>query len=477
MKRGIPAPDLSAVNPAARIAAVYLVLSAVWIIWSDRVVAGFAGDAATLTRLQTFKGWLFVLAMAGLVYFLTRRELRTRRAAAEGQRRDEARLRLLEAEVRQAQKMETVGRLAGGVAHDFNNVLTVILGCAESLLDGLDPADVDRRIEVEELQRATVHSRGMVRQLLAFSRRRAIEAEDVEVDRRIRETTSLLRCTIPSRITVTLDLAADTAWTRMGAGQLDQVIMNLAVNARDAITGRGEITVSTRTEQPGDARVGPLAALPDGPCLRISVADTGHGIPGAIRDRIFDPFFTTKPEGVGTGLGLAMVFATIQQAGGAVTFDSTPGRGTTFHVFLPLSAPPAAPAEAPASAGGAAERPAGGTERVLVVEDEPGVRALAARVLRRHGYTVLVARDGEEALELLGLNGVDLVVTDTHMPRMDGLELLDRLPGRAPGARALLISGDSQLDTPCPAGVAFLEKPYTARVLATRVREVLDGVA
>ena len=396
--------------------------------------------------------------------------------------RDQTQRRQLEAEMRQAQKMEAVGRLAGGVAHDFNNLLTVILGTTESLGDSLGPED-ERRAELSQLTRAVEQSQAMVRQLMTFSRRHVLDVTTVDAAERIRETVGLFQATIPSRIVVHLDLPGRPLPVRMGAGQLEQVVMNLTVNARDAIRGRGEIRVTVEPvelEAPRATAPG-LPDLPPGRYVRVAVSDTGEGIPAEVRDNIFDPFFTTKPQGLGTGLGLAMVYGAVKQAGGGVWCTSTPGQGTTFEVLLPAAREaladtrPGPTGDAGAGSGAAPEEARVGTETVIVVDDDAAVRGIAARALRRFGYQVIEAADGDAALKRLAAAGhVDLVVTDAHMPGMDGPELIERARAVAPGVRALLVSGDTGQDDDLAAGLPFLEKPYTARGLAARVRAVLD---
>ncbi|MFO0852548.1 MAG: ATP-binding protein [Gemmataceae bacterium] len=382
--------------------------------------------------------------------------------------------RRLEDQLRQAQKMEAVGRLAGGIAHDFNNLLTVILGFSDTLLAENDlPAAV--RPRVEEIRRAGERASGLTRQLLAFSRREVVAPRLVSVDAVVRGVEGMLRRVIGEDIRVETALGAGPAAVWADPGRLEQVLMNLAVNARDAMPAGGRLTIETGPVEvrPGDP---PPAGLRPGEYVRLAVTDTGVGMPPEVAARAFEPFFSTKEPGRGTGLGLAVVHGVATQAGGAAAVASAPGRGTTVTVYLPRAAGPAPQPDQPGRKAAAPR----GTETVLLVEDEPGVRALAGQALRAAGYTVLEAADGAAAVRAAhGHPGpIHLLVTDVVMPGENGRAVADRLRQSRPGLRVLYVSGYTD-DTVVhhgvqQAGVEFLQKPFTPSVLAQRVRAVLD---
>jgi PAS domain S-box-containing protein len=384
---------------------------------------------------------------------------------------EELRERLsLEEQVRQAQKLESVGRLAGGVAHDFNNLLTVVLGCAEALRSDAArgvPATLE---DVEEIRAAGERARDLTRQLLAVARRQVIAPVPLDLNDVLRASEKLLRRVLGEDVELVVDLAPGLWWIRADPGQLEQVVLNLAVNARDAMPRGGTLVLRTRN----GARAG--AAADDGVCL--SVRDSGTGMEPEVRAHLFEPFFTTKPDGKGTGLGLATVYGIVSQADGQVRVESEPGRGTTFELWFPRTLdPPVAVSPLPAA------RAAPGTERVLVVEDDAPVREVTVRALRASGYHVLVAGSGREALALAAaaLDGLDLVVTDVVMPGLDGRTMADELRRRRPGLRVLYVSGYTEdaviARGVLSSGMAFLAKPFTPGALLARVRAVLDAPA
>ncbi|MCO5170541.1 MAG: ATP-binding protein [Planctomycetes bacterium] len=378
--------------------------------------------------------------------------------------------RRLEERLRDAAKMEAVGRLAGGVAHDFNNLLTAILGYTSLLLLETRPED-PRREHVEEVQRACERAADLTRQLLAFARRQPLEPKVVVLDDLVRGATLLIQRLVGERIRVEARLAAPAARLLADPGQLELAIVNLAVNARDAMPAGGALTIETRRVDAGD--LPPGLAWPLGG-VALSVADTGAGMDEATRRRAFEPFFTTKPPGQGTGLGLSTVHGIVDRCGGRVDVESAPGRGTRFTVLLPrtdAAAPPAPPEPLDAPA------PARGT--VLLAEDEPAVRAMAARALQGVGYAVLACGSGEEALAAAaGHPGpIDLLLTDVVMSGMSGVELARRLRAARPDLRVLLVSGYAPelLEAgDAPPGPLLL-KPFSAGALTARVREVLEA--
>jgi PAS domain S-box-containing protein len=383
----------------------------------------------------------------------------------------------LEAELRQAQKMEAVGQLAAGVAHDFNNLLTVINGYGEILQDTL-PAGSQERDLAAEMVRAGERAAGLTRQLLAFSRQTVIAPRVLDVNTVVADVEKMLRRVIGEDVRLATSLQPGLGSVRADPGQLEQVLLNLAVNARDAMPTGGRLTISTREVFLDEDYARAHRDAHPGQYVQLSVADSGHGMDDATRARLFEPFFTTKGPGKGTGLGLATVYGIVTQAGGLVTVDSAPGAGATFRVHLPVAEDTARPEE---SQAGISTTP--GTECVLVVEDEPAVRALARQVLESYGYTTLVAGDGQEAVRVCAdhYGPIHLLVTDVVMPGAGGRVLAERLRTLRPGMRVLFMSGYTD-DAVVRHGVQhaevhFLQKPFRAAALARKVREVLDADA
>ena len=381
----------------------------------------------------------------------------------------------LEEQLRQGQKMEAIGRLAGGVAHDFNNLLTAVLGNA-SLLLRATPADRPEHELVATIERAAWRAAELTRQLLGFSRQTVLWLKPVSLNDAVGEVVAMLERTIDPRVTLQVRRAEKLWLVNADSGQMAQVLMNLCLNARDAMPDGGTLTLETSEEEVDAAHAeGHLEARP-GQFVRLRVADTGTGIPRELMPRIFDPFFTTKPPGKGTGLGLAMVFGIIKQHQGWVECHSDPGRGTRFDIYLPRlegGSVPAAPAPAPAAARG-------GTETVLLADDNLMLRNLASAVLRSHGFQVVLAEDGQEAVEMYQrLQGqIDLVVLDLMMPRLSGQEALKRLRSIDPSVRVVLASGfsDAQLSQQERAQIqGFVSKPYRERDLVQAVRAALDA--
>ena len=378
--------------------------------------------------------------------------------------------RRLEVELRQAQKMETLGTLAGGIAHDFNNQLTAILGnCrfAEAAL----PAGHEAGEALRDLADAAEHCAGLTKSLLAFARRTPAQPGSSDVARVAAEAVRMLRSTLPPRIACEVRVAPELRPVLVDAVPFQQILLNLCLNARDAIAGDGAIALEARARTIGAEEAGALGiAARD--YVEIAVTDDGAGMDEWTRARVFDPFFTTKPVGAGTGLGLAVVYGLARSHGGWIGVESEPVRGTTFRVLLPVA--PALPASQP---GEVPEETSGRGELVLVAEDEPAVRRVACAALRRAGYAVLEAADGAEALELLRERGSDvrLAVLDLSMPRVDGLTALADIRVAQPGLRVLLVSGrfPPELTSP-PPGVELLAKPFEPRILAGRVRALLD---
>jgi two-component system cell cycle sensor histidine kinase/response regulator CckA len=371
----------------------------------------------------------------------------------------------LERRLADAEKMEAIGRLAGGVAHDFNNLLTVISGYAEILLarDGGD--------ELAEIARAARQAAGLTRQLLAFSRRQVLNPTKLDLNEIVSGMESMLHRIIGDDVSVGTRLAGDLAPVEADRAQIERVIVNLAANARDAMPYGGALTIETRNvELEGhgeDDLTGPHALL--------AVSDTGVGMDEEVRSHLFEPFFTTKQGGEGTGLGLATVFGVVKQSGGGIYVYSERGSGTTFKIYLPAAECP----EGVVTATAREPEPVTGTETVLVVEDDAHVRELVRLLLESNGYTVLSAQDPDEAVRACTDLGVDLLLTDVVMPNVSGQELAARVGAAAPHVRVLFMSGYSdeavRRQGVLDGGAAFIEKPFTERGLTTKVREVLDA--
>lgn len=387
------------------------------------------------------------------------------------------RLQRAEEQLRQAAKMESIGTLAGGVAHDFNNLLTVILGGTGTLRESLG-TESPLQEEVAEIQKAAARAATLTRQLLAFSRKQVLTLRRLDVNGVVRGIEKLLRRSVSEQVAFSLELAPDLPRVRADDAQLGQVLLNLAVNAHDAMPDGGRLTIATGTATFDEAvRIGPFL-VPAGAYLELSVRDTGTGIAPELLQRIFDPFFTTKPVGRGTGLGLSTVYGIVTQLGGHVAVESTLGAGTAFRLFLPLSmvSPTATPAHEGAEAAAEAKTHRG---TVLFVEDDPAVRTVGLRMLGRAGYQVLEAADGAAALECLRTHtgSVDLLVTDVLMPGLDGPALAAEAARLRPGLPAVFLSGYpgeviARYGDFVP-GENFLGKPYSAEELAALVHRAL----
>ena len=367
-------------------------------------------------------------------------------------------------QVQQAQRLEAVGRLAGGIAHDFNNLLTGILSYSDLILQELRPGDPIRS-DVEQIRDAGQRAAGLTRQLLAFSRRQLLHPRVVSLNATVSELEPMLRRLLGAEVALDTELDPELGNILVDPGQVEQAMVNLILNARDAMPTGGQVRIATaNTELEGEAHVS------------LSVSDTGTGIDESLQGRIFEPFFTTKQGGGGRGLGLSTVYGIVEQGGGRITVQSTPGQGAAFTIYFPRYWGPEAPI------GTAPQRmPEVGTETLLLVEDEAAVRSSVRRLLEWHGYTVLEARNGAEALRVYEAHeeGIDLVLTDVAMPEMGGHELVERLRARRPDLRVLFMSGYAERafvsNGSMPAGTGYLEKPFTVEILMRRLREVLDG--
>ena len=395
------------------------------------------------------------------------------REAAVRRQRDQ-----LEAQLHQAQRMEAIGRLAGGVAHDFNNILMAISGYAELALAEL-PADDAARAEIDGIREATARAAALTRQMLALGRRQVMEPRSIVVDDVVRSVEGMVRRLIEADIRLVVRLGAGDAPVRLDPNQLETVLLNLCLNARDAMPDGGELTLETALEEVDDAYGETHVGLENGRYVRIGVSDTGIGMDAATRAHAFEPFFTTKPAGSGSGLGLSTVYGIVTQSGGNVWLYSEPGQGTTVKLFFPAVADAPVAEQAQAAPRGAAP---GGTECILVVEDDDAVRAVVSATLGRAGYDVMQATNGSDAISVLAAHAgrVQLVLTDMVMPGVGGPELAQQLRESYPHIPVLLMSGYAdeamrQRGVSIP-GAVYLQKPFGASHLLRVVRERLDAV-
>ena len=380
----------------------------------------------------------------------------------------------MEEQLLQSQKMEAVGRLAGGVAHDFNNILTAIKSYSELLIEDMG-AGRGRVEDVKEIREAADRAATLTRQLLAFSRQQMLRPRVLDLNTTVRDLKNMLDRVIGEHIELNTRLAPDLGMLTADPGQIEQILMNLVVNARDAMPDGGKVDIETANVELDGEYGRTHAATPAGSYVLLAVSDSGHGMSRETQKRIFEPFFTTKEKGQGTGLGLSTVYGIVKQSGGAIWVYSEEGRGTTFKIYLPRVNALVESATQTVAANGR------GKETILLVEDEAAVRAVASRVLRRSGYTVIEAGNGIEALRQCEERGteVDLIITDIVMPEMGGFELANRVRRARPGARILFTSGYTEnavlRRSFVEPGEAFLEKPFTPADLAQRARELLDG--
>jgi PAS domain S-box-containing protein len=392
-----------------------------------------------------------------------------------GAMRDLTERKRLEEQLRQAQKMEAIGQLAGGIAHDFNNLLTVINGYSQLLLASLEP-DSALRPDLAAVLQAGERAASLMRQLLAFSRRQILEVRVLNLNEVIEGMAKMLHRIIGEDISLRLRLSGDLGNVKADPGQLEQVVVNLAVNGRDAMPGGGVLTLETANIELDEAIAGRHVTVAPGRYVMLAISDSGTGISGEVRKHLFEPFFTTKQIGKGTGLGLATVYGIVKQSGGDINVYSEVGQGTCFKVYLPRVDDGYEKPQAPE----AVARPPEGRETVLLVEDEDEVRDFASVALRRLGYTVFEARMGDEAIEFFRQSSIPihLVLTDVVMSGMSGKEMVDRLLQIGQGFRVLYMSGytgdaivhHGVLDP----GTPFIQKPFTIEAIARKLREVLD---
>jgi PAS domain S-box-containing protein len=382
---------------------------------------------------------------------------------------------VLEEQYQQAQRMQAVGQLAGGVAHDFNNLLTVILGYCELLLADLDPDD-PRQSDIAEIQKAGDSAAGLTRQLLAFSRKQIIEPTVLDLNVVVAGMREMLGRVIREDVKLRLGLRHDLAFVKADRGQVEQIVMNLAVNARDAMPKGGTLTIQTANVELDEHYAAAHRAVKPGHYVALTLTDTGTGITPEVLAHLFEPFFTTKEPGKGTGLGLPTVEGIVTRSGGSVNVQSEVGRGTSFTVYFPIAdaAEMVATPRRPVARSRARQ-----SEKVLLVEDSEGLRELARRLLQRQGYEVLIASDAQEALRLFEQNpSIDVLLTDVVMPGASGPELTRRLVAQRPGLKVIYMSGHTEEAVNqhgvIKPGIAFLHKPFTSETLGWKIREVLD---
>jgi two-component system sensor histidine kinase EvgS len=403
------------------------------------------------------------------LFFIAQIQDLTKRKQAEKEQEE------LRAQFMQAQKMEAVGRLAGGVAHDYNNMLSVIIGYSELSIDKMEPEN-PLRDDLKEILNAADRAKDITRQLLAFARRETIAPEVLDLNATVKSFLKLLRRLIGEDIDLAWNPGAGLWRVKLDPAQVDQILANLCVNARDAISGVGKITVETKNIIFDEAYCAIHAGFKPGEFVMLAVSDDGHGMDKEIRDKIFEPFFTTKPLGQGTGLGLGTVYGVVKQNGGFINVYSEPDKGTTFHLYLPRHVGKAAKVQKQRTA----EIPYGHGETILVVEDEVSILNLTRKMLEELGYSVLTAGRPGDALQLAEEHAgkIDLLITDVVMPEMNGKELAERLRGLYPALKYLFMSGYTAnviahhgiLDE----GIHFIQKPVSKKDLAAKVREALE---
>jgi two-component system, cell cycle sensor histidine kinase and response regulator CckA len=390
-------------------------------------------------------------------------------------RQGEEALQRKEEELRQSQKLEAIGRLAGGIAHDFNNLLTLISAYSEFLMRGIDNGTARRR-DVEEIYNASLHAAALTNKLLAFSRQQVLQPRVLSLNEVIEGMDGLLRRLIDASIEIRMRLYSGVELVRADQVQVEQVLLNLAVNARDAMPDGGVLTIETDTVFLDESYTAGHPGVTPGSYVLFLMRDTGHGMSNETKTRMFEPFFTTKPAGEGTGLGLATVYGIVDQSGGHIDVDSAPGRGTTFKLYFPVVREELAEPALPSRRDDVPR----GSETILLVDDGNALREVIQRVLEDFGYRVLVARNGEDALTVAEQHGeaIDILLTDVVMPQLGGRELATRLWHDRPDLRVLFMSGYTEDSVVRPAlrrpGVGFIGKPFRPDILAKRVRELLD---
>ncbi len=444
--------------------------------WPKSGAAAYA--QSPLPMLVLGGGILMALVLAFAVYMAESSQLHVKKLAAANLELEKeiAGREQAEEALREAQKMEAVGRLAGGVAHDFNNLLLVIRGQAALSLNGVGPGTPLRR-ELSEIVKAANRASSLTRKLLAFGRKQVLQARVLDLNTLVAQVAEMLPAVLGDDISLKLDLDPDLGRVKADSAQLEQVIMNLVFNARDAMPDGGELTIKTANCDLDEAWVHSHPGVRIGPHVVLGACDTGHGMDEETQSHIFEPFFTTKDKSKGTGLGLATVYGTVSQSGGCVAVSSKLGSGTTIHIYLPRVEEAIEVVEAPKPLVRSLE----GKERILVVEDDDAVRRMTRVFLNIKGYTVMEARSAEDAIQFVKRHeeAIDLVLTDVAMPGMKGRELVEQLGKLRPSLKVLYMSAYTEDDAInigiLSPGTAFIEKPFSPEELAGKVRDVLTG--
>jgi nitrogen-specific signal transduction histidine kinase/CheY-like chemotaxis protein len=388
---------------------------------------------------------------------------------------DVTKRRELEESLRQAQKMEALGQLTGGIAHDFNNMLAAILGYSYFLLETLGPSDPRRR-DAEQIHGAAERGAGLTRQLLAFGRRQVLDPRIVRLDTVVQGLEPMLRRLMDEDIDLKVHTILDLGTVRVDVGQIEQVVLNLVVNARDAMPRGGKLSIETYNVDIEACGGHDAGEVPPGRYVMLSVMDTGCGMDAATQRRVYEPFFTTKEQGKGTGLGLATCYGIVKQSGGHILCHSELGAGTIFEIYLPRLDLEVSEAQRRARTS-----VADGSETILLVEDDAGLRAIIARMLEARGYSVLAARDVHDAIALGSRldRPVDLILSDVVMPGHSGPEVVDAIRKHRPEVRALFMSGHTDhaalREGVLRSDLSFIQKPFAPTALATKIREVLDA--
>ncbi|HWI16609.1 MAG TPA: MASE1 domain-containing protein, partial [Vicinamibacterales bacterium] len=444
-------------------ATVVALISGFAVVIAGMGVGPFAAFSVEFTQFLLFT-FLALGSLSGLLL-----------AAIMAERDDALTKRLLlEEQLRHSQKMEAVGRLAGGIAHDFNNLLTAIIGYTEIVLHSLDPKD-ERRADAEEIGRAAMRAADLTRQMLAFSRRQVLQPKVIDLNTALSKVEPMLRRVIGEDIVMTVTGKASNAFVRVDPGQVEQVVMNLVVNARDAMPQGGRLSVETSDALLAPEDIGDQPDARPGQYVMLSVTDTGTGMAPEVRGRIFEPYFTTKDVGKGTGLGLSTAYGIVRQSDGHISVSSEIGLGTTFRIYLPRAEAPEQVAQQPG-----VERMPDGTEHILLVEDDPSVRRLSKELLTRLGYSVTEAASGRAGLALGSddTRHFDLALCDVILGDMSGPAVAEALSALRPSIRVLYMSGytdEAIVRTGVlEEGKPFLQKPFTPMQLARKIREVLD---
>jgi signal transduction histidine kinase len=441
------------------------------------IVSGHVGEDAAVQAMRAGANDYVLKDNLARLAPAVEREMRDRQQR-QAQRQSEAALERAQDQLRQVQKMDAIGSLAGGIAHDFNNLLSIILSYTEMLCENLKPGD-PMRADLEQVLAAGVRAAALTRQLLAFGRRQVMQPRIVNLNDIVGGIEPMLRRLLGEDIELTVLPRASLGMALLDIGQVEQVIMNVAANARDAMPGGGKLTIETANVELDDEYASEHLGAKGGPHVLLAVTDTGVGMDRETVSRMFEPFFTTKDEGKGTGLGLAMVFGIVKQSGGNVWVYSEPGKGTSLKFYFPrterVEGAEVRPSQPPPG------RALRGDETILLVEDDERVRSVTRLILKRHGYHVLEAGSAGDALLLCELHHatIQLLITDVIMPRMGGKQLAERLRAMRSDIRVLYMSGYTDnsivhhgiLDS----GIAFLEKPIQPELLARKVREVLDA--